>query len=651
LLNDPLFHQRKRTLLVSPLTSTIKPAISAAVLLLAIELAHADGGELPTDVSQVLSLTGASRSQAYEMRSRLAQVLCTLHQPPGRPATPAPDQDSSAMVVKAVRDFLILHPGTVHVRGKHRSYSDTFRRFVVGLFAPQAPASALTVEQAADAIGVPLGTLKDWLRIPEPGSSTPPSTPSSTPPEQTPRTLDPLMQCAQPQIATLLTEFEAWEGDLSSFCEHARTELELPFGRGFITSVLVAAGLHVPTPRGAPHQAPWSRGSMYTPFPGAQWFGDGKQLQVVFAGQNLLFNIEALVDGASNAVVAARVTDAENATAVIEAFGEGLETTGGQPPLATTLDNRPANFAPQIDDALSCTELLRATPGRGQSKAPVEGSFGLFEQCLPGAIVIEGDTERDVARAIAQSIVHAFFVGRNGRPRGKLGGLSPAQAYDSSPPTDQQIQATKRWIQELRRREILARQSREQHADPVRLQLLREQLAALEIDDPQGQASLSLSGYSMGAILHGIAIFRSKKEMGTLPRDCDPHRYLGGIIRNTEARETLERTAIHLFKLRLRTGELQLTPLQQRAEAIRSSREADAVVCDFVDAALAANSMLAFRFWNEQAKGAMAELPASHAQPLFHHLARMISVCFSTDRSWRERLVVSLAETAAPVAA
>ena len=633
--------------MVSPLSTTIKPAISAAVLLLAIELAHAEGGELPTDVSQVLSLTGASRSQAYEMRSRLAQVLCTLHQPPGRPATPAPDQDSSAAVVKAVRDFLILHPGTVRVRGKHRTYTDPFRRFVVGLFAPEAPACALTVEQAADAIGVPVGTLKDWLRTVEPSSSTPPS----APPEQTPRSLDPLMQCTQPQIATLLTEFEAWEGDLSSFCEHARTELELPFGRGFITSVLVAAGLHTPTPRGAPHQAPWSRGSMYTPFPGAQWFGDGKQLQVVFAGQSLLFNIEALVDGASNAVVAARVTDAENATAVIEAFGEGLETTGGQPPLATTLDNRPANFAPQIDDALSCTELLRATPGRGQAKAPVEGSFGLFEQCLPGAIVIEGGTDRDVARAIAQSIVHAFFVGRNGRPRGKLGGQSPAQAYDTNPPTEEQIQAAKRWIQELHRREILARQSREQRADPVRLQLLREQLAALEIDDPQGQASLSLSGYSMGAILHGIAIFRSKKEIGTLPRDCDPHRYLGGIIRNAEARDALERTATHLFKLRLRTGELQLTPLQQRAEEIRSSREAEAAVCDVVDAALAADSMLAFRFWNEQAKQAMAVLPASQAQPLFHHLARMISVSFNTDRSWRERLIVSLAETAAPVAA
>ena len=386
-------------------------------------------------------------------------------------------------------------------------------------------------------------------------------------------------------------------------------------------------------------------------FPGMQWFGDGKQLRVLFAGQNLLFNIEALVDGATNAVVAARVTDTEDGAAVVEAFAEGLETTGGQPPLATTFDNRPANFAPQIDAALSCTELLRATPRRGEAKAPVEGSFGLFEQCLPGAIVIEGDTDRDLARTFAQSIVHAFFVGRNGRPRGKLGGLSPAQAYDNSPVTEDQIGAAKRWILELRRREMIARQSREQHADPVRLQLLREELAALEIDDPKGQASLSLSGYSMGAILEGISIFRAKREMGTLPKECDPYRYLCGIVRNTDSTQALERTAIHLLKLRQRAGELHLAPLRDSAHTIRSCCEPDGSVRKLVDAALDARSLLEFRFWTDQAREEMEALPASKAHPLYRLLARTIAASFNTDRRWRERLIASLAEAAAPVAA
>jgi hypothetical protein len=247
--------------------------------------------------------------------------------------------------------------------------------------------------------------------------------------------------------------------------------------------------------------------------------------------------------------------------------------------------------------------------------------------------------------------VHAFFVGRNGKPRGRLGGLSPAAVYDSNPPTEEQVQQTKRWILELRRREALARQTREQRADPVRLKLLREQLAALEIDDPQGQVSISLSGYSLGSILQGIAVFRAKREMGTLPTDCDPYRYLGGIIRNTEARDALERTATHLLNLRLLAGELHLAPLRTMADAILNSREPSDAVCDLVDAALDADSLLAFRFWNMQAIEAMSALPASQAQPLFRHLVRTIAACFKTERAWRQRLITSLAEAAAPVAA
>lgn len=149
----------------------------------------------------------------------------------------------------------------------------------------------------------------------------------------------------------------------------------------------------------------------------------------MLGNQSPLLNLEALVDGASNAVVAVRVTDAEDAAAVVQTFEQGLQTTQGQPPLAVTLDNRPSNFYPQVDQALSCTQLLRATPKRGQAKAPVEGAFGLFEQSLPGTLVFEGKSVREVLRSIAQKVAHAFFARRNGRPRTRLGGKSPAQAY------------------------------------------------------------------------------------------------------------------------------------------------------------------------------------------------------------------------------
>ncbi len=637
--------KRKLITLIATSSPSRKPSVAAAVFFIAIEFAQqAQASSLPTNCKQALELTGAGRSQTYQMVSRLRETLRTLHQPAGRPTLDQPTCDQRVVIARAVTEFLMRHPGAAIIRGEHRSYGDCFRRFVLGLFGPDGLASELTIPQAAEAINVPVGTLKDWL------SPTSHSPTSQTQIEAQQNGLDPIVRCAQPEIAILLTEYEAWTGDLSAYCEYANTQLKLPFGRTFITHVLTAAGLYQPKQRHTPHQAPWSRGSLTTMFPGMQWFGDGKQLRVLFAGQNLLFNIEALVDGASNAVVAARVTDAEDGAAVVEAFAEGLETTGGQPPLATTLDNRPSNFTPQIDDALSCTELLRATPGRGQAKAPVEGAFGLFEQALPEAIVIQGDNVRDIARSSAQQIVHAYFRGRNGKPRAKLGGLSPALAYDNSPPTEEQVDHAKRWILELRRREQLARQNREQRADPVRLQLLREQLAQLGIDDPQCQASLSLSGYSLGAILRGLSIFQAKKLMKSLPDECDHYRYLAGIIRNTHTRETLERTAEHLLQLRLRACDLHLSPLHAKAKSLRDSQSVVSAACELVDEALDASCLLEFRFWTSQAKEVFTTMPQSQAIPLYHHLVRVIAHCFHTNAGWREQLIAQLAEAVAPIA-
>ena len=643
---QPLPRPRKRGLPISPSGSPIKPSVIAAVLLVALDLAHDIGSTLPSSATEAIALAGAKPSQAYEMRGRLQELLPELLQSAGRPAFCAPEPDRALTIAKAVRDFLMLHPGAVRSRGARCLYGEPFRRFVVGLFAPESVAQGMTVEQASDAIGVPLGTLKDWLRTPATASSDDTSD-QQAPPAQA----DPLLSCAQPQIATLLSEYEAWEGSLSSFCDYARAELRLPFGRTFITDVLFAAGLHAPVSRSDPHQAPWSRGSMQASFPGLQWFGDGKQLTIIFRDQRFIFNLEAVVDGASNAVVGARVTDSEDAPAVIESFRQGLQTTAGQPPLAVTLDNRPSNFAPAIDDALSCTELLRATPGRGQAKAPVEGAFGLFEQSLPGPIIIGGKTDKDIARGVAQQVATAFFRGRNGRPRRKLGGLTPALAYDQSSPSQEQIDEALKYILERRRREQVARQTRERRADPVRRRLLGERFVLLGIDDPGGEASLSLCGYSMTAILRGLAIYQGKNELGTLPADHDPYRYLGGIIRNIDATEHLERTALHLLELRQRTGDLQMAPLQRQADAILETRAPSAAASAFVDEALDATSELAFRFWCSHARESLCQLPQDQAVPLYCHLTRVISVADRALRKRREHLIAVLAAAVAPVAA
>ena len=628
--------------LVAPSPLPIKASVAAAVHLLSIELAA--GCPVPTTPAQAIAQTGTGRSQAYAMLARLRQGVETLTRPAGRPAAQRPDADILLRLSWAVITFLSEHPGCWSLADKGRAtYHDDFRRFVVSQFAPGGLAADISVEQAAHAMALPLGAVKDWLHAALSSEASAPKTEDAA--------AQPAFTTTQPQIATLLAEYPQWKGNLSGFCEYARTELGLPFGRGFITTVLSTAGLHTPKPH-RPAQAPWSRGSMRLDFPGMQWFGDGKQITIVLRGQTFAFNLEAFVDGASHATVGALVTDAEDARSIVDTFHDALHTVEGQMPMAVTLDNRASNDAPVVEQAMAGCEKLHATPGRGQAKAPVEGAFGLFEQSLPSPLVIEGQDDHELARSIANEVARAFFRGRNGRPSRKLGGKTPADAYLNSRVTDEQIREAEKWLLELRRREELARRTRERRSDPVRRELLRTELERLGIEDPKGNIALSLCGYSMDAILTGIAIFEGKQTRGALPVNCQPDRYLGGIIRNTDERELLEFTGRKLLELRLGVRDKQLTPLQaQAAEIGAAARGPVDRVCTFLDRCLHADTTIAFRFWSSRAIEAMGDLPDSEVLPVCAHVRRLIASSFRVDIRRRERLLADLLAAAVPVAA
>ncbi len=630
--------------MLAPSSQPIKSSVVAAVHLLSIELAA--GATLPTKAAEAIELAGAGRSQTYTMLARLRDGIETLARPAGRPAEPTAGADTLVKLSVSVITFLKQHPGCCSITGDRAVYHEDFRLFVVEMFAPGGRAANIPIKQVADAIAVPLGTLKDWLHCAL-------SSPSSTEdPELERSQIEPAFSTTQPQIAMLLAEYPNWKGNMSSFCEYANTELRLPFGRGFITTVLVAAGLHSPKPRNRPHQAPWSRGSMRLGFPGMQWFGDGKQIKITLHDQTHSFNLEVFVDGGSSAAVGAIVTDTEDARAVVDAFHDGLNTVDGEVPMAVTLDNRPSNDAPEVEQTLSCSKLLHATPGRGQAKAPVEGLFGLLEQVLPSPIFVAGEQDREIAGSIANLIVRALLLGKNGRPSRRLGGLSPAESYRNARPTEEQIEEAKKWILELRRREKVARMSRERRADPIRLELLRTELQRLGINDPKGSIALSLAGYSMDAILTGIAIFEAKQTQGTLPKDCQPARYLGGIIRNTDERQFLELMGRKLLALRLSVSDKQLTPLRADATEIAAAADGPADrACAFIDRALHADCTLIFRFWSSRAIDAMADLPESEVAAMSTHVRRLLAASFRTDIRRRERFLADLLAASVPVAA
>jgi hypothetical protein len=358
-----------------------------------------------------------ARTCAYELAQELRASLPSLSRPPGRPGVvrePAPLDDVKAIHGEVLR-FVMDHPGSAHRGDERGRYSDAFRLFVVDMRERHA---AVVLDDFAHAVGVPLGTLESWLRMPLP-VVTPDDVVDEGNAEQHP---------TQAQIETVLAAWRTWDGDFSVFCEHVRGDLRLDFGRTMIASILSAHGERKPTKRpGRSRDEEALRGAFETFFPGAQWVGDGKQLDVRIDGVNYPQNLELVVDAKTAAAVGISVRAEEDSAAVVEAFERAKETTG-EAPLALLLDNRPSNHTPDVDVALGNTTRMRSTPGRAQNKGHVEGSFGLFAQKAPPIDVDTRDT-RALARTIAFLVALTFFRAQNHAPRRDRNGITRVELY------------------------------------------------------------------------------------------------------------------------------------------------------------------------------------------------------------------------------
>jgi len=460
----------------------VSPLVTAGVLLAARSLSAPHGVPQPS-VGEILRLTGATRSRAYEIKDALEAVLPTLARPPGRPRVePAPGPANVPELVGIAVEmiqFIKRNPGCVQSGARDR-YADGYRRFVLELRERHAD---LAATEFAAAIDLPLGTLEDWLRSPpiaEPSiaSTTAPGDASATDGVPDPDPVHPTKHDArQAQIETVLAAWRAWRGPFRGFCDHVRRDHRLELGTMLIASILFEYGLRVPARRsGRSRDEEALRGSFETFFPGAQWVGDGKQLKVVLDGKTFSMNLELIVDAASDAAVGISVRDEEDSAAVVEAFEHGKQTTGDSP-LAQLLDNRPSNHTPEVDAALDDTMRIRATPKRPQNKAHVEGAFGLFAQKVPP---LELDT-RDpytLAKTIARLVATTFFRALNRAPRRDRDGKTRIDLY-AQDVTPEQREAARAALRERMRKQELARQTRAARLDPVIRALLDDGFARL----------------------------------------------------------------------------------------------------------------------------------------------------------------------------
>ncbi|UCF13399.1 MAG: hypothetical protein JSW06_03860 [Thermoplasmatales archaeon] len=149
-------------------------------------------------------------------------------------------------------------------------------------------------------------------------------------------------------------------------------------------------------------------------FPHVQSVLDGKEVVVTLKGNDFSFVLEYSKDMATDAICGTAVGLTETSDLVKEAFEKHSQNY--QRPLAALVDNGKGNHKAAIDLGNEGTLFIKAFPYRPESKAQIEGEFGLFERKV-SRIVIEGDTEQQQAMSILKNTAEVYARLRNQTPR------------------------------------------------------------------------------------------------------------------------------------------------------------------------------------------------------------------------------------------
>jgi hypothetical protein len=135
-------------------------AVTAGLLLAGIFASKDLDLAMPTAAAALLA-TGASKTTAYKAKALIEECLPGLIGQIGRPPAPrVVTPTDAAALTRAVLEYVYAHPGAVSAAGTRRRYSDGFRIFILDQFAAH---HEVDLEAFAVAVGIPAGTIKDWV--------------------------------------------------------------------------------------------------------------------------------------------------------------------------------------------------------------------------------------------------------------------------------------------------------------------------------------------------------------------------------------------------------------------------------------------------------------------------------------------------------
>ena len=592
----------------------------AALLLLACNYLRA-WGLAQVSARDLLEATGATKSRAYELARELSERLADLVVPVGRPPTSVAEPVAVAgrELGRNVLEYLLMHPGAAQRTSSKTHYDDGYRDFVVQLCTQHGE---LDVAELADALMLPVTTLRDWLRAARTKVEPTPTRPATT-----------VGSVSDLHAQTVLAQWSNWRGTFSAFCEHVQRHHGVPLGRTAIASLLELTGRRKPKRR--PGRSPdeiATRDSFESFFPNAVWVGDGYEFFVELDGERFDFNLELIMDAHSAAAVGLDVRDHEDSAAVIASFEDAVHTTSS-PSIALLLDNKPPNHTPAVHEALAGTLVIPATKARPQNKGHVEGAFGLFSQHAP-PLRLDGDTPKQRAQALALLCMQLFFAAMNLRPRAGKRGRSRIELHREVTPTPEQIEQAKAALQARLDKQLAAQQTLRERQNPAKRAYLDAALERLELSDTTGHVQAAIAGYALDDIANGVAIFEGKRRAKTLPEGVVV-RYLLGIVRNIAKQREGMAIATALWDERMKARDAVFVALGAQRDALTHDDD-HARLIDFVDRAINAEHEIERYFWLT----AVGELVLTHSidqrRAAFERVARRIHTSFRV--SYERRL-------------
>lgn len=591
--------------------STAPPAALAGLLLAAAPICRQYGLPTPT-ANEAIAALGIGRGTAYKAKRLLEQVLPDLMPGPGRPRSVPVSGNLVHELRGQMLDFIFTHPGAIAEGSERRRYSESFARFVLELAQQRGKVS---LEDFAEAVNVPHGTIKGWVAgiLPEPK------------PVVTDKALIPVVE-------TVLAAYATWDGDFRRFAPYVQQQWRVGLSRQHISDILEAEGVRIPKRRGRARDASAMLGSFETFFPGAQWVGDGTQLEIELWGRRYLCNLELNVDTASAAFVGASLRPTEDSEAVVEAFVDGVATAGT--PLALLLDNKSSNHTSEVAEALKNTLRIRSRLYTPTDKPHVEGAFGLFKKEAP-PLRIGALTEAGLAGEVLMMVITTWLRAMNHKRRSD--GTSRVEQYERAAPTEADKAEAKKALADRKRKNDKAMETRKQRLDPVTRAMLDTAFERLGLADPDRVHRIAIASWPLDAVLAGIAIFEGKKERGTLPEGVDG-RYLRGIVQHVAEESEVWAIGEVLLRKRLAAQDLALRKLSSDREFLDERLEdTDPVVLlrAYVERAMKTSRRLDRMFWLRAAADVVLDVDEDDRRELLRVGARVVSTARTVSKSER----------------